>query len=98
MLPAALVPVATEVRRIEGHGDEVAGAGRDVAVAPGAEVRLAGLVGLHPPYVDGEAHRVGVDAGGIVRDARHGGFRRSQAKKAQAMSSATITSAAPTIT
>jgi len=34
------------------HGDDVAGASRDVAVAARAEVRLGRLVRLHPPDVD----------------------------------------------
>lgn len=43
----------------EGNDDEMAGPGRDLLVAAGAEVGLAGLVRLDPPdlYLGISAHR-----------------------------------------
>jgi hypothetical protein len=54
-----MVPVASQVGRFMRHDDHVAHADADLLVAAGAEVRLAGLVGLHAPDLDvvAAAHR-----------------------------------------
>jgi hypothetical protein len=52
MLPAATVPVATQIRCGVGHGHDVAGSGQDVAIAAGTQVRLRGLIGLEETDVD----------------------------------------------
>jgi hypothetical protein len=44
--------MAAQIRRVGGHGDVVAGTNGDLVVAPGAYVRLGGLVRLHPPDLD----------------------------------------------
>ena len=44
--------MAAEVGCLPGHDHEVAGAGRDVLVAAGADVTLGGLVGLDAPDLD----------------------------------------------
>ena len=48
----AAVPVASQVGRLDRHDHEVAGAGRDVAAASGAEVGLGRLVGLDAADLD----------------------------------------------
>jgi len=52
------MPVAAQVGRVEGHDDEVPGAGRDVLVAARAEVGLLRLVRLDAPdlYLGIRAH------------------------------------------
>jgi hypothetical protein len=42
------MPVASEVGRVGGHHDEMAGAGLDPLVAPWAQVALYRLIGLDP--------------------------------------------------
>jgi mono/diheme cytochrome c family protein len=77
--------VASQLGCVVRDGDHVAGAGRDLAVAAGALVRLASLVGLHEPQVDVLTGFAGARIEG------HG-----QPKKAQSTSAAHTTSAAPT--
>ena len=51
-VPAGLVPVAPQVRRIGGNGDVVAGADGDLVMTARTDVRLAGLVWLYPSNLD----------------------------------------------
>src|SRR5262245_23411321 len=46
--PAAVMPMAAKVGGVVGNGDDVPGAGGDLAVASRADVGLARLVGLNP--------------------------------------------------
>jgi hypothetical protein len=41
-----VVPVAAQVRLVQRHDDKVPDPGWDLLVAPGAEIRLGGLVGV----------------------------------------------------
>ncbi len=49
------MPVTPQVDGVERDDDEVAGPRLDVLVASGADVALAGLEGVYPPHLDGEA-------------------------------------------
>ncbi|MEA3185204.1 MAG: hypothetical protein QOJ74_1681 [Ilumatobacteraceae bacterium] len=51
-IPAGLVPMATQIRRIGRHGHVVARARRDLAMAAGADVGLDRLVRLHAAHLD----------------------------------------------
>ena len=57
------MPVPAQLRLQPGHHHQVADAHGDLLVAPGARVRLAGLVGLHPPDLEVEV------AAGVYRTA-----------------------------
>ena len=52
VLPARLVPMPPQVGRVVGDDDEVPDAGLDDVVAPGADVLLHRLVGLHDRHLD----------------------------------------------
>jgi hypothetical protein len=56
--PTATVPMASEVRCIDGDSDNVACARRYVLVASGAQVGLGCFVRLHAPDLNFETHRV----------------------------------------
>lgn len=45
-MPAASVPVTSQVRGVLGNDDQVVGPGRDRQLTTGAQIRLAGGVGL----------------------------------------------------
>lgn len=50
--------MASQVRSVERHGDDVSRTGLDVAVASGAQVGLGGLVGLDASDVAGRGRGV----------------------------------------
>ena len=50
--------MAPEIGCFTRDRDDVSGAGGDVAVAPGAQVVLGGLIGLHATNIDLESHRI----------------------------------------
>lgn len=52
------MPMAPQIRLVDGHCHEVTLAGTDVPVASGAEVGLGRLIGLDATDLDREAHRV----------------------------------------
>lgn len=52
------MPVAAQIGRVDGHGHDMAGARRDVAVAARAQVRLVRLVGLHASDLHLQSHGV----------------------------------------
>ena len=56
--PTTPVPVAAEIRGIDGDGDEMAGPRGDVTVATRTQISLGRFVGLHSTHVDLEPHWV----------------------------------------
>ena len=64
--PTATMPMPTKVGSIDGHGDDVAGARRDVPIASGAYIVLCCFVGLHASDLDFEAHWVAFGFAGHV--------------------------------
>jgi len=47
LVPATLVPVATQVRLIVGHHDQMKGPGKNAQLTPGTDVLLARRIGLN---------------------------------------------------
>ena len=64
--PTATMPMATKVGSIDGHGNDMAGARRDVPIASGAYIVLCCFVGLHASNLDFEAHWVAFEFIGHV--------------------------------
>jgi hypothetical protein len=57
MPPARLVPVAPEIRGVERHHHDVAGARADLLQAPGTQVRLVRLERMDHPDLDRSGYR-----------------------------------------